>query len=163
LKYLRDWYFHDAIAGGQKLMSGRPGFHEDFSRAEHVDGSSDRGFGITFAVVFGLLAAWKWWTASSLWPWCLGIALVFGAIALTFPALLAPLNRLWFKLGLFLFKFVSPVMMGLLFITTIVPIGLLMRAFGKDPLRLAFDKKATSYWIVRTPPGPPPAGMKNQF
>lgn len=144
-------------------MSGRPAFHEDYSRAEHVETSSDRSFGLTFAAVFGLLAAWKWWTVSWFWPWSLGIAVVFGAIGLVAPSILAPLNRLWTKLGLLLFKFVSPVMMGLLFITTIVPIGLLMRAFGKDPLRLALDKKASSYWIVRTPPGPPPAGMKNQF
>jgi hypothetical protein len=53
--------------------------------------------------------------------------------------------------------------MGVVFYTTVVPIGLLMRRFGKDPLRLKFDREARSYWIERDPPGPAGAQMKNQF
>jgi hypothetical protein len=143
-------------------MSGRPAFHEDFSREEHVEGSSDRNFGITFAVVLTLIAAWHWWTGHS-WMWWLAGGAAFAVVAFVRPSLLAPFNRAWTKLGLLLFKVVSPVMMGLLFITTILPIGLIMRALGKDLLRLKIDKSATSYWIKREPPGPPPVGMKNQF
>jgi hypothetical protein len=58
---------------------------------------------------------------------------------------------------------VSPVAMGLVFVTTVVPIGLVMRALGKDPLRLRRDSDAASYWIPRDPPGPAPDTMKNQF
>ena len=39
----------------------------------------------------------------------------------------------------------------------------LMRAFGKDPLRLKWQKDAESYWIVRDPPGPLPNTMSKQF
>jgi hypothetical protein len=38
-----------------------------------------------------------------------------------------------------------------------------MRMLGKDPLRLRRDPDAASYWIHRTPPGPTPESMKNQF
>jgi hypothetical protein len=38
-----------------------------------------------------------------------------------------------------------------------------MRALGKRPLGLAFDKDAKSYWITREPPGPAPETMTNQF
>jgi hypothetical protein len=38
-----------------------------------------------------------------------------------------------------------------------------MRALGKDVLKLRFDADASSYWIERSPPGPAPGGMKNQF
>ncbi len=38
-----------------------------------------------------------------------------------------------------------------------------MRAVGKDFLRLRLDRGAKSYWIERTPPGPPPQSMRNQF
>jgi len=51
----------------------------------------------------------------------------------------------------------------LLFFVTITPIGLVMRAFGKDFLRTRIDRSAKSYWIEREPPGPPPQSMKNQF
>jgi hypothetical protein len=46
---------------------------------------------------------------------------------------------------------------------TIVPIGLILRATGKDPLRLKFDRDAKSYWIPRDPPGPAPDSMPHQF
>ena len=78
-------------------------------------------------------------------------------------AALAPLNRVWLRLGLVLYKVVNPVAMGLVFFTTVVPIGLMMRALGKDPLRLKRDASAASYWIMRDPPGPAPDTMKNQF
>ena len=53
--------------------------------------------------------------------------------------------------------------MGIVFYTTVVPIGLIMRLSGKDPLRLKFDRAARSYWIERDPPGPAGAQMKKQF
>ena len=48
-------------------------------------------------------------------------------------------------------------------LVAIAPIGLVMRMFGKDFLRLKLDRNAKSYWIDRAPPGPPPQSMKNQF
>jgi len=56
-----------------------------------------------------------------------------------------------------------PQLLGLLFFVTIMPIGLVMRAFGKDFLRLKLDRNAKTYWIERAPPGPPPQSMRNQF
>ena len=83
--------------------------------------------------------------------------------ALVRPALLAPLNRLWLRLGLFLHKIITPVVMALIFFTTVLPTGLVMRALGKDPLRLRRDPAAASYWIARNPSGLAPETMKNQF
>ena len=74
-----------------------------------------------------------------------------------------PFNRLWFRFGLFLNKVVNSLVMGLLFYFTVTPIGLVMRALGKDPLRLRFDRGARSYWIKRQPPGPEPETMRRQF
>ena len=95
--------------------------------------------------------------------WAIGIAAAFAVVALARPGVLAPLNRLWTRFGLLLHKVVSPLIMGMLFYLTVTPIGLLMRAMGKDPLRLRPDPDAASYWIERDPPGPPPETMKNQF
>jgi hypothetical protein len=58
---------------------------------------------------------------------------------------------------------VSPVALALVFYLAIMPTGLVMRLFGKDFLRLKRDPQAKSYWIERTPPGPAPDSMKNQF
>jgi hypothetical protein len=51
----------------------------------------------------------------------------------------------------------------LLFFGMIAPIGLLMQALGKDPLRLKFDKAARSYWIARSDDRPLPEAMRQQF
>jgi len=50
-----------------------------------------------------------------------------------------------------------------LFFLVVTPIGLLMRALGKDPLRLRFDHASGTYWIERRPPGPTPDSMRDQF
>lgn len=138
--------------------------HERIERQEEVVGSSDRTFGFVFAGFFSILTVLKWWKGWTefglVW---LGLALVFLALALTVPRVLAPLNRLWTKLGLLLHRVVNPIIMGLLFFLVVTPIGLIMRATGKDLLRLKRPKDQKSYWIERTPPGPAPDTMKNQF
>jgi hypothetical protein len=53
--------------------------------------------------------------------------------------------------------------MGLVFYTTVTPIGLARRLLGKDPLRRRFDRDAVTYWIERDPPGPAPDTMTRQF
>jgi hypothetical protein len=88
---------------------------------------------------------------------------LFLAAALLYPAVLNPLNRAWLKFGLLLHRLVSPFVMGLVFFGTVLPTGLIMRAMGKDLLRLKPQPDAESYWIVRQPPGPAPETMKDQF
>lgn len=137
--------------------------HEDFSREERVEAGSDRGFGFVFAGFFGIVSALSLWWSGGAWRWALPLAAAFLLVALVYPRLLGPLNRLWLKFGLLLYKVMNPLILGLLFFVTIMPIGLVMRAFGKDFLRLRLDRTAKSYWIDRTPPGPPPQSMRNQF
>ena len=92
-----------------------------------------------------------------------GIGSVFLAVALLRPNVLSPLNRLWIKLGVLMAIIMSPIVLGLLFFLVVTPVGLLMRATGKDPLRLRQDPRVGSYWIVRHPPGPPGESMGDQF
>ncbi|MGH7412618.1 MAG: SxtJ family membrane protein, partial [Candidatus Rokuibacteriota bacterium] len=91
------------------------------------------------------------------------VAAIFLTLALVRPRTLAPLNRLWLRLGLVLHACISPVILGLLFYGTVAPIGLLLRLFGKDVLRLRFEPASPTYWIERRPPGPAPDTMPRQF
>ena len=137
--------------------------HEDLRRDDDTVGPSDRKFGLTIGGVFALIAIWKavtWSSWSFLWG---GLAAAFVISALAQPALLAPLNGLWLKFGLLLHRIVSPMIMAILFFATIVPVGLLMRAVGKDPLRLKIEKDATSYWLPRSDDRQPTASMRQQF
>jgi len=137
--------------------------HETLDRKEDIEVGSEKSFGIVFAVVFTLIALWPLFQGLSVRWWALAVAGVFLIAAFVAQPLLKPLNILWFKFGMLLYKFVNPIVMGLLYYTTIVPTGLIMRACGKDPLNRAFDAEANSYWIERDPPGPEPDSMKNQF
>jgi hypothetical protein len=137
--------------------------HEDLSREEQVEGSSDRAFGLVFAAVFAIIGLWPLLSAGPLRWWALAVAGAFAVLALAYARALAPLNRWWLKLGLLLGRFVSPVALGVLFYAVFTPIGLLMRLSGKDPLRVRRDGSAQSYWIARQPPGPPADSMTNQF
>jgi hypothetical protein len=137
--------------------------HESFSRDEAVIVGSDRSFGIVMACAFAVVTLLNGWHDGRVWPWTGGLAGLFLAAALLYPAALNPLNRIWLKFGLLLHKVVNPIVMGLLFYGTVLPTGLVMRLLGKDLLRLKRLPEANSYWIVRHPPGPAPETMKDQF
>jgi hypothetical protein len=138
--------------------------HEDFSRQdENPKQTSDRFFGLTFFVFFLIIALWPLLKQNSVRPVALGIALVFLAVSLVAPALLAPFNRLWLKFGELLHRITSPIILGVMFFGVITPIGFLMRLAGKDLLRMKFDPHCTSYWIRREPPGPEKTSLKRQF
>jgi hypothetical protein len=137
--------------------------HEDLTREEEIEGSSDRSFGVVFAVVFLIIALLPLLNAGAVRWWSAGVSAAFAVVAFTVPSILAVPNRLWMKFGLLLAKIVSPIALGILFFLVFTPIGLVMRLAGKDPLRLKADPNVKSYWIDREPPGPPPQSMTNQF
>ncbi|MBS0593678.1 MAG: hypothetical protein JSR84_09440 [Proteobacteria bacterium] len=137
--------------------------HESYQRHEEVRGSSDRAFGFVFAGVFAIIGLLPLILGGRLRLWAVGLAIAFAAVALVMPQLLAPANRLWTRFGLLLHRVVSPLALGIMFFVAITPTGLLMRLFGKDPLRLRFERDRPSYWIDRVPPGPAPQSLKDQF
>lgn len=137
--------------------------HENQAHTDDVRPGSERAFGLVFSAVFAIIALFPLIEGSPIRIWSVWSAAVFLVVALAIPNVLKPLNIIWFKFGLILHKIVNPVIMGLLFFLTITPTGLIMRALRKDPLRLKKDPDAETYWISRTPPGPEPKTMKNQF
>jgi hypothetical protein len=125
---------------------------------------SDRSFGILFVVVFALLAAWQAWAGRPMWA--AGFVVLSASMlgcALLRPAMLHPLNRAWMKFGALLHRIVNPVVLGAIFYVVIVPVGLVMHLIRRDALRLRLDPEARSYWIERTPPGPPPDSLPHQY
>ncbi len=137
--------------------------HERLTVVDEIKGSHDRAFGLTFAAVFFLIGVVPFLRGRSVRWWSIAVAGAFLVVALVVPRLLAPLNRIWFKFGLLLNQITRPVIMGLVFVTTVIPLALLLRALGKDSLRLRFDRSASTYWIERRPPGPAPNTMSRLF
>lgn len=137
--------------------------HENLSRDEAVIGGSDRSFGLVMTGAFAVMSLLNWWHNGHTWRWTGAIALLFLAATIFCPAVLKPLNRLWLKFGLLLHRVVNPILMAFVFFGAVLPTALIMRALGKDPLRLKRQPDADSYWIERRPPGPAPESMTDQF
>lgn len=121
--------------------------------------SSNRSFGIVFFIVFLLIALYPLLKDNDLRIWSLIISFIFLILGLINSKILTPLNRLWFKFGLLLGKFISPLIMGIIFFIVVTPIGIIMRLLKKDLLNLKYNKKET-YWIDKSGPK---SKMKNQF
>ena len=90
--------------------------------------------------------------------WALIVSLIFLILGLINSSFLTPLNLIWIKFGLLLGKFVSPIVMGLVFFFVVTPTGLIMKLLNKDLLNLK-KKNKKSYWIRRKSK----SNMKNQF
>ena len=120
---------------------------------------SNRSFGIVFFVVFLIIATYPLINGDELRLWSLIISIIFLFLGLVNSKILNPINKLWFKFGIFLGKIISPLVMGIIFFLVVTPIGLLMRLLNKDLLNLRFNNNS-SYWIEKTEPK---SKMKNQF
>ena len=136
--------------------------HEVFTRDEVAQPGSDRTFGLVMAGALALVSLLNGWHLGRVWPWTFAASVLLLIAALSWPSSLHPLNRLWMKLGLILHRIVNPIVMGLVFYGTIFPTALVMRARGRDLLRLKREAGARSYWIARVP-GPAPETMRDQF
>ena len=79
------------------------------------------------------------------------------------PRLFAPLKRYWLKLGTVLSLVIGPIVLAITYVLAIIPVGTLVRLFGKDLLSLKLDQRANSYWIKRERGGPAPGSLKDQF
>ena len=121
--------------------------------------SSNKNFGIVFFIVFLLIGIYPFLNGNDFRIWSLLISLVFLILGLINSKILTPLNKLWFKFGLFLGKIVSPLVMGFIFFIVVTPTGIIMRLMRKDLLNLKYNQKKT-YWIDKTGPK---SKMKNQF
>jgi len=139
------------------------GTHEDFSRDHQVKASSNRAFGWVWVVVFLIIALRPLVSGGVVRWWSLILCALVAVVTIAVPVLLTIPNRLWLGFGMLLHRVTSPVALGIIFYVVVMPTGLLMRAFGKDILRLRHDPAAESYWIKREPPGPKPDSMPHQF
>lgn len=115
------------------------------------------------ASAFLAIALIPLWKGRGVRLWALPVSALFLLAAFAQPSLLAPLNRLWTRLGHVLARVIGPVAAGVLFFGVVTPIGVVMRLTGKDPMKLRLEKETGSYWIPREPEGPSPESMANQF
>ena len=109
---------------------------------------SNRNFGYVFCLVFLLISVWPMLDNGQIRIWSSIITILFFILGTINSNLLTPLNKLWFKFGIFLGKIISPIVMMIIFFGIVTPIGLIMKLLKKDILNLKFNSNS-SYWIKR--------------
>jgi len=120
---------------------------------------SNKSFGIVFAIVFSLIALWPLLKGDEIRLWSLIISIIFLILGFMNSKILTPLNKLWFKLGIFLGNFIAPIVMGIIFFFVVTPTGIIMKLLGKDLIKLKKNNE-NSYWIEKKDIK---SSMKNQF
>ena len=121
--------------------------------------SSNRSFGIVFFVVFLLIGLYPLLNGDNIRIWSLILAIIFIVLGIVNSKLLSPINLLWFKFGILLGRFISPIVMGIIFFLVVTPTAFILRLFGKDVLNLKKNNEPT-YWIENKDKS---SRMKNQF
>ena len=120
---------------------------------------SNKSFGIVFFLFFLIVSLFPLFKNENIRVWSLIIAIIFLILGLLNSKFLTPLNKIWFKFGILLGNFVSPIVMSIVFFAIVTPTSLIMKALGKNLLNLKKDNKKT-YWIERSKIE---SKMKNQF
>ena len=107
--------------------------HESLHQLEDAPRASNRSVGLVLAVVFGVIGAWPLLDGRPAIGWALGIACGLIVLALALPRALAPVAWLWLGLGQVLHVIVSPIVLGTIYVLTVIPTGLYLKLTGKDP------------------------------
>ncbi len=121
--------------------------------------STNKNFGVVFFFFFLIIAILPVLNNANIRIWAIIISLIFFILGLLNSRILTPLNKLWFKFGILLGNFFSPIIMGIIFFLIVTPTSLIMKLLNKNLLDLKRVNK-NSYWIKKTKYK---SKMKDQF
>ena len=114
-----------------------------------------RNFGLIIGGVFCLLyfaGPWVFGHNPSNWLWWAGTAFLLPSFL--FPPLLRPVYKVWMRIGHVMGLVNSKLILTAVFVLLFTPLGLLLRLFGRDLLRIKRMATSDSNWDevpTRTP------------
>jgi Saxitoxin biosynthesis operon protein SxtJ len=108
-----------------------------------------RNFGLVLgallAFLFGLLPLFRHDHSLHIWPWC--VAAVLWILALLRPSMLSYLHAAWTRLGWALGWFNTRVVLAVIYMLLIVPLGTVMRLWGRDRMGQRFNREIATYRV----------------
>ncbi|MBX3347805.1 MAG: hypothetical protein KF747_03590 [Nitrospira sp.] len=132
------------------------------SQAQLTSKKELRSFGLVVGSVFTAIGIWPLLMrgeALRLWAIGLGGALILlGGMS---PGLLAPVHKVWMRVGHALGWINTRILLSLVFYGLVTPMGILFRLMGKDVMRQTFAGDSPTYRVLRRPR--PHGHMKVQF
>ena len=125
-----------------------------------IKAGSIRSFGIIFFLFFVIIALYPILNNHNIRIWSLIVGFIFLFLGIVKSPILKPLNFIWFKFGLFLGKFISPIVMGIVYFVVVFPTSLLLKLFKKNYLNIKYERNRISYWVTIKDKN---TSMKDQF
>jgi len=113
----------------------------------NIKAGSIKSFGIVFFFVFIIIALYPLLNDHGIRVWSVIVSFIFLFLGVVNSPILKPLNLIWFKFGLFLGKFIAPIVMGTVYFIVVFPTYLLLKLIKKNYLNIRYEKNKTSYWI----------------
>jgi hypothetical protein len=130
--------------------------------AGEADRAQLRSFGLIVGGIFGVIGLWPTiMRGQDVRSWMVGLAIALILPALVAPQALAPAHRVWMALGRALGWVNTRLVLGLIFFGVVTPTGLVLRLAGRDPMRRAIDRNASTYRVPRM--ARPGTHMRRQF
>lgn len=121
-----------------------------------------RNFGLMVGGIFLVIGLWPMvWRGEGMRLWAIGLGGLLIPLGLLMPAVLAPVFKVWMKVGHVLGWINTRIILGALFYGLITPMGVVMRLFGWDAMRRVLVRDVESYRVVRQPR--PRTHMTRQF
>jgi len=120
-----------------------------------TDTGEIRKFGIIAFIFFGCLGVLGLWTKKPVPTFLFGLLAIFGLSFILIPSRLKPVYAAWLRIAHLLGRIFTTLFLSLAYYFVITPSALIKRLFGGRPLPVKPEKKASSYWVVRTEPVQP--------
>lgn len=120
---------------------------------------SEKSFGIVFSIIFMIIALYPLFINSSINLTFLTISIIFIILSFVFPSIFKYPNLIWFKFGRLLGFIISPIILSIVYLSVIMPIGIIFKIIKKDPLEKLFDSNQKTYWKEKIST----SSMRDQF
>jgi hypothetical protein len=120
-------------------------------------------FGLTVGGVLVIIAGLLFYFEKSSAIYFGGIGTFLIIAGLIYPSILKPLNKFWMGLAIVLGFVMSRIILSILFYLILTPISFLAKIFGKQFMKLKFDKSIETYWENRTVIDKKPIDYERQF
>ena len=124
---------------------------EDIKDHQKIEISSEKSFAYTFGIIFLLITFFCVYKNSYDWKFfsSLSASIFFFLSGYLFPQILKKPNLIWARIGLVIGRFISPVVLGVIYIILIIPTGFFLKVMKKNYLGIKIDKSRETYWIIR--------------
>jgi hypothetical protein len=138
------------------------GFDKE-KEAGHMENTKKqhRSFALMVGGIFVVIGLWPLIHSEGIRLWAVILGSVLMVLGVLVPGRLGPIYKAWMAVGYVLGWVNTRLILGVIYYGLLTPMGLVMRLWGRDAMRLRNDHGASTYRVVRAPR--PRAHMLRQF